>query len=439
MSKSGNIYVCRECGYESPRWEGQCRECHKWNTLEEVETGFSGGSKLSYRSRSRLDRIGSGAKPKKLSSINPSSFKRISTKIGELDRALSGGFVPGQVILLSGTPGVGKSTLLLQLAGKYDGKVLYVSGEESETQTALRAERLGINMPNVDVLSSNSVEDVVQLRGYGLVIIDSIQTMQCSEISSQAGSVSQVRGSASLVINYVKDANIPCILVGHITKGGAIAGPKVLEHIVDTVLYMEGDRNHIYRMLKVHKNRFGSDTEVGILEMDSKGLKDVKNYSDIFHKSENLGSQGVAYGVALEGSRPIIIEVQALTVKTAFGYPRRAVSGYSLTRLQLLCAVMQKYLHINLLNKDVYVNITSGFQVKEPAIDHAVCAAILSSYKEKMVRKSTVFIGEVGLSGEIRSVIAQSRRISEARVLGLKNIMSSENTASISQIVKSLI
>jgi len=432
MPKTKAIFVCRECGNEFSRWEGQCRACNAWNSLEELQISAK-SSKSGRKSSTKLQ------SPQNLEDIDISKADRISTKILELDRVLSGGLVKGQVVLIGGTPGIGKSTLLMQLAGSFDQKVLYVSGEESESQVALRAKRLGIKSKNIDIISTGDIDAILNGFKHDLLITDSIQTLYSSDINSSAGTLSQIRECAAGIINIAKTQNIPAIIVGHITKDGSIAGPKMLEHMVDTVLYLEGDRSHLFRMLRVEKNRFGTDDEVGIFQMVANGLEGVANPSLMLMGENEIKSSGTAIAIVLEGTRPLAVEVQALTTKTAFGYPKRASSGFSLNRLQLLCAVLQKRLKINLLDQDVYVNIASGIQIKEPAVDLAVAAAIVSSYKDKAIKSDTCFFGEVGLSGEIRKVLATDRRLKEAKKLGYKNIISSDTAKELGKINQILI
>ena len=426
-SKVKEIFVCRECGYEALRWEGQCRSCSAWNSYE-MSTHISFGKASKGLNSSKKS-------PKKLNDISILEQSRVSTGIKELDRTLGGGLVSGKVILLGGTPGVGKSTLLLQLAGLFKDKVLYVSGEESESQIALRSNRLGVSSDLVNIISTNSIEDALVDIGQKLLIIDSIQVMESVDIPSRAGSVTQVRECAAKIVSSSKSNGYATIIVGHITKEGSIAGPKILEHMVDTVLYLEGDKSHLFRMLRVHKNRFGDDSEVGIFQMQSNGLCGVENPGKLLLGSEVSPKSGSATAIVLEGSRPLCIEIQALTTKTSFGYPKRAVSGFSLNRLQLLCAVIQKCLNINLIDQDVYVNVASGLNVKEPAVDLAVCAAIISSYKEKAISKEVAYFGEVGLTGEIRKVVASDRRIKEATALGFTKILNPDNVKNIASVL----
>lgn len=435
MPKIKLVFVCKNCGSESSRWEGQCKACGEWNTLEQVQ--------FTKKSASASLRSGMGlAVVENLSDIKIDTSQRYKTGISEFDRTIGGGFVKGQVILISGTPGVGKSTLLLQIANGIDLKALYISAEESTGQISIRAERMGLKEKStVSVSSASNVDEILQLaEKFDFCVIDSIQTVFSADIEASAGSVSQIRESALRLISFAKMSSKVVVIVGHITKEGVIAGPKLLEHMVDTVLYLEGDKNHIFRLLRVDKNRFGDDSEVGIFEMTQTGLNPVDDVSARLGSTSGSESlPGSATAVVLEGRRPIALEIQALTTKTAFGYPKRAASGYSLNRLSLLCAVIQKNLSVNLLDQDVYVNVASGVNIKEPGADLAVCAAIISSVKNKAVQKSTAFFGEVGLLGEIRNVIASDKRIKESKTLGYKNILSSQKLKNIAEIQRYLI
>lgn len=422
------VFVCDNCGNESKVWQGQCKVCSQWNTFKEI--------KVSPFVENKLEGFEySNPKVEKLSGIDLNDQERITTGIEELDRTLSGGLVNGQAILFGGNPGIGKSTLLMQLAGSIKKKILYLSGEESAFQVAGRAERLNVKeKDNIDIISTNDLSVVFESFNHDLLIVDSIQTVSLPYVESSAGSVSQVKECAFKLIQFAKQKNIPVFIVGHITKEGEIAGPKILEHMVDTVLYMEGDKNHIFRLVKVVKNRYGDDAEVGIFEMKSDGLYGVKNPSEVILKERNLISSGSATAMILEGSRPIAVEIQALTTKTNFGYPKRAASGFSLSRLQLLCAVIQKHLRIDLSDQDIYLNIASGINVREPSADLAVCTAIISSLKDKPVDSTSIYIAEVGLSGETRNVSILEKRIKEAEKLGFKNIISSKNLKHIKDI-----
>lgn len=433
MPKTKKIYTCNSCGYQTPTWEGRCRDCGQWNTLEEKT--------ITVTSSKRGNNVNSNLlkQPININEINSQDLQKVSTGMIEFDRALSGGLVKGQVVLISGDPGVGKSTLLLQLSSKINKKVLYVSAEENESQFAIKATRMGLDFNNVEVFSTVDIESVLNAGNYDLLIIDSIQMFSDSSLDNLPGSSSQIRVVCNRLIEYAKSTGTICIIVGHITKDGMIAGPKTLEHMVDTVLYLEGDKRHSLRLLRVSKNRFGTDTETGIFEMTEKGLQDIKNISSLNSNDISLTMPGSTLSVVMEGTRPVIVEIQALVSKTAFGYPKRAVSGFSLGRLNLLCAVMQKRAGINLLDQDVYINVVSGFNAKEPAVDLAVCASIISSYLDRAIKPDSVFIGEVGLSGETRSVINIVKRIKEAKNLGYKNIYYVENLNKIDQLKKTLL
>lgn len=427
MSKNTSIYICRDCGYESGVWEGQCRSCGAWNTLE--ERSLEVVSNVGHSGVAVLEK-------KRIKDFNVRDLSRISSNISELDRSLGGGMVPGQTILMSGMPGVGKSTLLLQLAASFKGSVLYASGEESESQVVLRAKRLGISSDSIEIVSSTNIDSILASWNHSLLIIDSIQVMMTPALRSQVGSISQVKECSNRIISMAKQKNVPVVIVGHITKGGDIAGPKVLEHLVDTVLYLEGDKARNVRLLRVQKNRFGSAAETGLFTMTELGLSSVGDPSELFATSRFNKIPGTATGAVLEGTRPLTVEIQALSVKTSFGYPKRASSGFSLTRLQLLCAVIQKHLKLNLLTDDVYLNVVSGLFLKDPAVDLAVVAAIVSSYKDMYLPDNSVFVGEVGLGGEIRGVVDQQRRIDNLRGLGYEHFYTSDNCKYISDMLK---
>lgn len=380
-------------------------------------------------------------KPVYLSNVSSKSPVRVSSMIIEFDRVLGGGFVPGQVVLLSGEPGIGKSTLITQIAKNMtDKKVLYVSGEESFDQVRIRANRMNYIPKNLLMLSETNVDLLEQAvsgeSDISLIIVDSIQTLVSYELTGMAGSVGQVRGSAQKLTNLAKSLSIPMILVGHVTKDGTVAGPKVLEHIVDTVLYLEGDTQHMFRLLKTTKNRFGPVSEIGIFEMTEAGMKEVSNPSEVFLGQTSESVSGSCVTCVMEGYRPILFEIQALTSKTSFGYPKRTTSGFNANRLQVLIAILEKRCGLNLSNYDVYLNIAGGFKVSEYACDLAVCLAIASSVKDKPIKKGTIAFGECGLSGEVRRVSHEEKRIKEAKKLGYKNVISPENVRYISQAIK---
>ena len=412
-SKTKTVYICNECGYESAKWLGKCPSCNSWNTLEE-QVVSSKGSTYS---------VVTSAAATPLSKICTSDEPRYVTSISELDRVLGGGIVKGSVTLLSGDPGIGKSTILLQICNALQNtfKILYVSGEESATQIKMRATRIGIESDNVSVMTET---DVVSICEYiksakpDLVMIDSIQTMQIAELSSSVGSIVQVRESTNMLLRTGKSLEIPIIIVGHVNKGGEIAGPKVMEHIVDTVLYFEGERNQSYRILRGIKNRFGSTNEIGVFEMTEVGLKEVENPSAMLLSGRMSNVSGGCITCVMEGTRPILAEVQGLVTPSGFGNPRRTSTGFDYNRLNLLLAVLEKRIGLNLSNMDAYVNIVGGMRLDEPAADLAIALSIVSAIKDNPIDENTIAFGEIGLSGEIRSVPRIASRIAEASRLG---------------------
>ena len=416
MAKQKTQYVCSECGNTSVKWTGQCSSCGAWNTMEEqvVSTASFNTSRPSFTAVKSA---------KSLYSINPSDEQRTKTGIGELDRVLGGGIVKGSVVLLSGDPGIGKSTILMQICNKLKGncQVLYVSGEESASQIKLRAVRLGVTGENVTVISeteTGAVCDYIMANRPDLVMIDSIQTMQISELSSSQGSIVQVRESTNLLLKTGKSLDIPIFIVGHVNKGGDIAGPKVLEHIVDTVLYFEGERNQSYRILRAIKNRFGSTNEIGVFEMTERGLSQVENPSAMLLSGRISNVSGGCITCILEGTRPILAEVQGLVSSTGFGNPRRVANGYDYNRLNMLLAVLEKRLGLYFSNFDTYLNIVGGLRLDEPAADLAVCMSLVSGLRDVPIDDKLIAFGEVGLSGEIRTVPRIEARIREAARLG---------------------
>jgi DNA repair protein RadA/Sms len=422
MAKTKTSFFCQNCGTQSPKWTGKCPGCGQWNTfVEEViqrETGDHLADKLASKQAT--------SKPKPITEIDFSGEKRIDIHDQELNRVLGGGLVPGSVILIGGEPGIGKSTLMLQVAlNMGNSRILYVSGEESEQQIRMRAERIGIGNENCFILTETSTEHIFrhfeELKPE-MVIIDSIQTLYSGNVDSSAGSISQIRESASEMQRIAKISGVPVFLVGHITKDGNIAGPKVLEHMVDTVLQFEGDRNYDFRILRAVKNRFGSTSELGIYEMQNSGLREISNPSEILisHTDEDLS--GIAIGVTIEGMRPMVIETQALVSTSAYGTPQRSSTGFDLRRLGMLLAVLEKRCGFRLGNKDVFLNITGGISVDDPAIDLAVVCAVLSSAEDTPIGKNICMAAEVGLSGEIRPVNRIEQRISEAEKLGYQEI-----------------
>ncbi len=417
-TKVKTVYFCQSCGFESPKWLGRCPSCGEWNTFAEEKVTVS--KKSSGRDKSRISTT-----PVKLSEIEPLAEPRIHMPSEELNRDLGGGLVAGRLTLIGGEPGIGKSTLLLQnILSIRNKKILYVSGEESATQLKLRADRLGKVSENTLILCETNLDNIfTQIENVKpqLLIVDSIQTIASDQIESAAGSVSQVRECAAALLRYAKESGVPVILVGHINKDGAIAGPKVLEHIVDTVLQFEGDRQYLYRILRSIKNRFGSTTEIGIYEMVQKGLREVKNPSEML-LSENRDEEmsGISIGVTVEGVRPFMVEVQALVSSAAYGTPQRSVTGFDQRRLNMLLAVLEKRARFKLGQKDVFLNMAGGLKVIDPAIDLGVVAAIMSSNFDVPISRKTVFIGEVGLSGEIRTVTRVEQRVAEAQKLGFE-------------------
>ncbi|MBQ3550261.1 MAG: DNA repair protein RadA [Clostridia bacterium] len=418
MAKLKTLFVCSSCGYSSPKWSGQCPGCREWNTMnEEIETKSS----ASVATVSNKNRTFSNVSA--VSDISTSDELRYNTGIGELDRVLGGGLVKGSVVLLSGDPGIGKSTLLMQACGTFsnDKTVLYVSGEESAKQLKLRAERLGVNSDQLLIMTETDVETVceyIKSQKPQVVMIDSIQTMNHAEIQSSPGSVTQVRECTNLLLRTGKSLDIPIIIVGHVNKDGAIAGPKVMEHIVDAVLYFEGERNYAYRILRAVKNRFGSTNEIGVFEMNDIGLSEVENPSAALLSERNTNVSGNCISCVMEGSRPILAEVQSLVCTSGFGNARRMSTGFDFNRLNLILAVLEKRFGYRFSTMDTYLNIVGGLHLDEPAADLSVALALVSGITDKPVPDNVVAIGEIGLSGEVRSVSRISARISEAARLG---------------------
>jgi len=426
MAKQKTVYVCSECGYETARWLGKCPECSSWNTLVEQEAV----SQAPAMAEKKLKRApGVGSDPLRVDDIPDEAMLRRSTGIGELDRVLGGGVVEGSLILVGGDPGIGKSTLLTQVSAHLaseGSRVLYVSGEESARQIKMRAKRLGASSSELYVLPENDmtiVERQMERLRPTLMVVDSIQTMYCPELASAPGSVSQVRESASLLMRSAKISGCAVFLVGHVTKEGSIAGPRVLEHMVDAVLYFEGDRQHQYRLLRAVKNRFGSVNELGMFEMTSDGMKEVKNASEVLLSDRAHNESGSVVLCALEGTRPLLVDVQALVATTVFGNPRRMASGVDSGRLALLLAVLEKRANIPLYNQDVYINIAGGMTLDEPAADLALCVAIASSHRNRLIGAGWAVMGEVGLAGELRPVAQMDRRVSECSRMGFTDLI----------------
>ena len=430
MPKSQTRYVCQQCGSAQTKWMGRCPECGEWNSL--VETLVQPPSPRSDRVRSLTQ---PESQPRQLSEVSADRFERLSLGIGELDRVLGGGLVPGSLVLIGGDPGIGKSTLVLQASGRVasgDGTVFYVSGEESAQQIKLRAGRIGIGGSGLYVLSETNLDAIlghIQQQRPQLVVIDSIQTIYLDDLDSPAGSVSQVRECAARLMRLAKGEGIPVLLIGHVTKTGTIAGPRVLEHTVDTVLYLEGDRFHTYRLLRCVKNRFGSASEVGVFEMQDTGLVEVTNPSQVFLAERLASAAGSAIAVTLEGTRPLLVEIQALTSTTSFGNPRRTANGVDLNRLWLLVAVLSKRVGVRLFDQDVFVNVVGGLRVGEPAADLAIACAINSSFRDRPVAADMALIGEVGLSGELRAVSQLETRLREAAKLGFRRCLVPQSRA----------
>ncbi|MDG1760628.1 MAG: DNA repair protein RadA [Flavobacteriaceae bacterium] len=425
MATVKTSFFCQNCGTQHAKWQGQCNGCKEWNTLtEEVvqKSAKTGWETSTPKKKSR-------PKPLSIDQIKFDTSSRINTHDPELNRVLGGGIVPGSMVLLGGEPGIGKSTLLLQISIQTSIKVLYISGEESQQQIKMRADRMGADSNNCFVLNETNTQSIfLQINELNpdLVIIDSIQTLHTDYIESSAGSVSQIRECTSEFLKFAKETHTPVLLVGHITKDGAIAGPKILEHMVDTVLHFEGDRNHLYRILRVQKNRFGSTAELGIYEMQQFGLRAVSNPSELLI-SQHSSASGSSIAATVEGMRPLMIEIQALVSSAVYGTPQRSTTGFNAKRLNMLLAVLEKRAGFRLGAKDVFLNITGGIRIEDPAIDLAVVAAILSSNEDITLPKDICFAAEVGLSGEIRPVPKLDQRIQEAEKLGFSKLFLAKN------------
>lgn len=422
--KKNTVFFCQSCGYESAKWSGQCPACREWNTFAEEpaaprQKGVTAGKK----------RGGERKKPVSLEHIESKDQERISTGMSELDQVLGGGIVPGSLVLVGGDPGIGKSTLLLQVCRNLAerlSKILYISGEESLQQIKMRASRIGTFQESLQLLCETNltdIEEAVLQEKPQVVIIDSIQTMYQEDISSAPGSVSQVREATGVLMRLAKEQNITIFIVGHVTKEGTVAGPRVLEHMVDTVLYFEGDRHASYRILRGVKNRFGSTNEIGVFEMLDTGLREVPNPSEYMLSGKPEGASGSVVACTMEGTRPMLLEVQALVCRTNFGLPRRTAAGIDYNRVNLLMAVLEKRLNLPLSGYDAYVNVAGGIRLNEPAMDLALVLAVISSYKDIPVSEKTIVFGEVGLSGEVRAVSMAQQRVQEAKKLGFSRVI----------------
>ncbi|EHN58882.1 DNA repair protein RadA [Oenococcus kitaharae] len=429
MAKQKTQFVCSNCGYTSAGYLGRCPNCGQWNTL--VEEKIVPDTVVNRKARISLD--GRVAKPQRISEISGNETPRVQTGMQELNRVLGGGIVPGSLVLIGGDPGIGKSTLMLQVSGQLTetgGSVLYVSGEESANQIKLRADRLGVGSDDFVVYPETDmqqIESVIQQMEPDFLVIDSVQTMQEPDLQSPIGSVAQVREVTADLMQIAKTNGITIFIVGHVTKDGAIAGPKILEHMVDTVLYFEGDANYKYRILRTVKNRFGSTNELGIFEMRDRGLREVSNPSEIFLEERLAGATGSSITASMEGTRPILVEVQALVAPTVFGNAQRVTTGVDRNRVAQILAVLEKHANLLLQNQDAHVRITGGVKIDEPAADLAIALAVASSYHEKATSPSDVFLGEVGLGGEVRSISLIEDRLKETAKLGFKRAIISKN------------
>ena len=422
MAKTKSAFFCRSCGFESPKWIGKCPGCNQWNTFTEEIKSTQSVNAWKKSTRNIIE-------PTPIHEITPADQEKTKLSDSELNLVLGGGLVPGAVVLIGGEPGIGKSTLLLQLALQTSANVLYVSGEESESQIKLRAERIGIQNPNCNILTEtllDNILDYLSKQQPDILIVDSIQTLYSDSLDATPGSVSQIRECTGKLLQFAKETQTPVFLIGHITKDGAIAGPKLLEHMVDTVLQFEGDRHHFYRILRTLKNRFGSTHELGIYEMQGSGLIPVKNPSEIWLSQRDEPLSGIAIAGVLEGVRPLLLEVQSLVSTAVYGTPQRSATGFDLRRLNMLLAVLEKRCGFRLGQQDVFVNLAGGLRLEDPALDLPLMAAIMSSYQGMALPTGYVFSGEVGLSGEVRAVQRIEQRISEAEKLGFSDILVSK-------------
>jgi DNA repair protein RadA/Sms len=428
MAKSKTIFFCQNCGASSAKWIGNCPSCKEWNTyVEEVVEKSNQSSIPAWVSDGTNETQG---KPKPINSISGGTDPRALTSDNELNRVLGGGIVQGSLVLLGGEPGIGKSTLMLQMALRSTLKVLYISGEESENQLKMRADRLGIENTDCYILAATDLQNIfkeIKKLSPQFLIIDSIQTLFTRTIESTPGSISQIRECTGQLLRFAKDTGTPVFLIGHITKDGQIAGPKVLEHMVDTVLQFEGDRQHVYRILRSVKNRFGSSSELGIYQMVGEGLREVSNPSEVLISDRDASLSGVSITAAVEGARPLLIETQALVSSAVYGTPQRNANGYDLRRLNMLLAVLEKRCGFKLASQDVFVNVAGGLRLDDTGSDLGIAVAILSSYENIALPKLSAFVGEIGLSGEIRAVNRIEQRISEAEKLGFEEVVLSQS------------
>ncbi len=457
MPRLKTVYICQKCEYQSPQWLGKCPNCNAWSSfIESVEMAKSSTSSTSKRAQPLLNLAATDIEPISLVDVAKKEFHRVATTLTEFDRVLGGGVVPGSVVLIGGEPGIGKSTILLQIsmimAAQAVDKVYYVSGEESPQQIKMRAERIGDIPENLIIYPQTDIDGVLEYLNKeiistkneksknthnSLVIVDSVQTVSTGDLESPQGSVSQVKEVVSRLVRFAKQTHTPVFIVGHITKDGTLAGPKVLEHLVDTVIYLEGERYHDLRLMRAAKNRFGSSDEIGVFQMTETGLKEITNPSGIFLEERTTAPGAVALP-ALEGSRPVILEVQALVTKSFLAIPRRTASGFDINRLQMLIAVLTKRLNLQLFDQDIYVNVVGGLKLTEPAADLAVCLAMISSFTNKTLSQTMVAFGEVGLQGEIRRVTKQDKRLEEAKKLGFDQFIYPENVKSITEVTRML-
>ena len=438
MAEAKKAYVCRECGYDAPKWLGKCPSCGAWNTFDELVVAKKGSSVAAAVTSSAVPK----AKPQRVQDIQTGITKRIDVGHSEVNRVLGGGLVPGSIILVGGEPGIGKSTLALQLALADNGlRTLYVSGEESAEQIKMRAERLGIHNENCVVYTETLLENIVaqcEAIKPDMVVVDSIQTIYTDLVDASAGSVTQIRECASTLLKYAKGSGTPVFIIGHITKEGTIAGPKVLEHIVDVVLQFEGDGNNTYRILRGIKNRFGATFEIGVFEMLEKGLRSVENPSEVLLSHYDEPLSGIAVAATVDGIRPYLLEVQALVGTAAYGTPQRNATGYDSRRMNMLLAILEKRVGLKMFQKDVFLNFAGGFKVSDTGLDLAVVAAVLSSYFDRPINEGLALAGEIGLSGEVRPAPRTEQRISEAARLGFKKIVVSGYAALPSKKVKGI-